>query len=794
MGRRLFEEARKSRISFVAKIQEGLSRKETPRQVESLQYGRSSSAETPDDNVGSDQGHSLFEGHVDGSGGNSSSPGDVPQSFKGSLFGEHQKQAEASEENEENFLPTNEEVSTDDSALSCSARGKAEQMSESPVVAKKTQNDMMEPVNLNVTPKDGLEIALMNKVNEEPKGRSEIQCSDQYQTNSREERDLQNVLTAPQESKDLRETETDIFENGAEKDFVMMEHSEKHDKRKSATTEKEVFQIENGEGGVNILTKTRTLVSQDEDEAEPSLEGGWDKLLDTVRTYDSDRRLWRCESGMEERKCKQSQDTAKQEDQQSQMIYGEESHKSDRGKANIPYSSLDSDVVSDGDVTYGFSKEVVPATQTNPNSVLKGYRDSKDDFKTSSEGSPRMVDAGDVIDGTGSSSKLAILTDFGGARPKTNRAFRNGAKLMYPVLADQSQKKPVGLNPDFVARHAAINDSFHSSTDYLNCNGARWNGPTLQTSEDHHFSTSTFSDTYSGKDHSVLGKSSLQAYHKPKSMNLRFPADFPGKSEDESWHFPPPTTAAEKYSAPPSYSQGDHTCDDQESVTQINFSCDPCSDCNDSRRNEMLSLMNEFKSKSIEYGNDAVHSTTSSPPSSIESYEDSGNSYEDYTMSLLEQLKGAMTKNVRIVKNFTSSGNVERQFDPAQNPEKVGIQEQSRRDGENQHTETERDTNASEGEAHRQQTEQTEDTVTEVPRAPIQETPRAVCKHYQRRCLVKFPCCGNFYPCHRCHNESQECSEDQARAISATHIRCTICYHEQVVRSGSINAIIVLRC
>ena len=64
---------------------------------------------------------------------------------------------------------------------------------------------------------------------------------------------------------------------------------------------------------------------------------------------------------------------------------------------------------------------------------------------------------------------------------------------------------------------------------------------------------------------------------------------------------------------------------------------------------------------------------------------------------------------------------------------------------------------------------------------PVQESPRPVCSHHQRRCLVRFPFCGKFFPCYCCHNES-DCTEDQARAANATHIRCTICYNEQVVR------------
>ena len=66
-------------------------------------------------------------------------------------------------------------------------------------------------------------------------------------------------------------------------------------------------------------------------------------------------------------------------------------------------------------------------------------------------------------------------------------------------------------------------------------------------------------------------------------------------------------------------------------------------------------------------------------------------------------------------------------------------------------------------------------------RAPVQESPRWQCEHYQRRCLVKFPCCGIFYPCHRCHNTSGACDTDDRKANNATHVKCGICGHEEEV-------------
>ena len=56
-----------------------------------------------------------------------------------------------------------------------------------------------------------------------------------------------------------------------------------------------------------------------------------------------------------------------------------------------------------------------------------------------------------------------------------------------------------------------------------------------------------------------------------------------------------------------------------------------------------------------------------------------------------------------------------------------------------------------------------------------------LCEHYQRHCRVRFPCCNNFYSCHRCHNNSKECENEEAKASHATHLKCSYCHHEQEV-------------
>ena len=74
----------------------------------------------------------------------------------------------------------------------------------------------------------------------------------------------------------------------------------------------------------------------------------------------------------------------------------------------------------------------------------------------------------------------------------------------------------------------------------------------------------------------------------------------------------------------------------------------------------------------------------------------------------------------------------------------------------------------------------------EAERWPQQQdaiTPRSqwLCEHYQRHCRVRFPCCTQFYPCHRCHNNSRACDNEEAKACHATHLKCSHCHHEQEV-------------
>ena len=59
------------------------------------------------------------------------------------------------------------------------------------------------------------------------------------------------------------------------------------------------------------------------------------------------------------------------------------------------------------------------------------------------------------------------------------------------------------------------------------------------------------------------------------------------------------------------------------------------------------------------------------------------------------------------------------------------------------------------------------------------------CNHFKRKCQVKFECCNVYYSCHRCHNASEECSNNEAKARDATHYKCGLCHHEDKIDENS---------
>lgn len=66
-------------------------------------------------------------------------------------------------------------------------------------------------------------------------------------------------------------------------------------------------------------------------------------------------------------------------------------------------------------------------------------------------------------------------------------------------------------------------------------------------------------------------------------------------------------------------------------------------------------------------------------------------------------------------------------------------------------------------------------------RTPIHDGFNGQCHHYKRLCNVSFTCCGFFFPCHICHNESDTCEIDNVKGKEATRVKCTSCGHEEEV-------------
>ena len=104
--------------------------------------------------------------------------------------------------------------------------------------------------------------------------------------------------------------------------------------------------------------------------------------------------------------------------------------------------------------------------------------------------------------------------------------------------------------------------------------------------------------------------------------------------------------------------------------------------------------------------------------------------------SLLRHLRDVMTKNLEL---WISSCNEDKHTVPEQTQvENVGVQEHSHFQGENESNELRRDTISDHQTLLLQQSEQSSENIGEGIRTPVQETPRPVCGHYQRRMPREF--------------------------------------------------------
>ncbi|KAL9978667.1 hypothetical protein ACROYT_G016212 [Oculina patagonica] len=192
------------------------------------------------------------------------------------------------------------------------------------------------------------------------------------------------------------------------------------------------------------------------------------------------------------------------------------------------------------------------------------------------------------------------------------------------------------------------------------------------------------------------------------------------------------------------------------------------------------SVYNEMDSMRNEYHNSiSANGTVRSP--TVSACQQS--SMEDSRSSLLGSLQQIMAKTVKLIAVIDTVGKQPQQ--ELKEIEKVNTQKEAKGNTDQEQALAKVVEDSRNQEESSQENEQTPDTERQSISTPVHGSPRPVCSHYQHRCLVRFPCCGKFYPYHHCHNESEDCNDDQAMAINARHIRCTICYHEQVIRRES---------
>lgn len=401
--------------------------------------------------------------------------------------------------------------------------------------------------------------------------------------------------------------------------------------------------------------------------------------------------------------------------------------------------------------------------------------------------------ARDVVDAPAYFSKIDTMvkdipSGFGGARPKERSAnlikitstTKHG--IMQPSLACQYEETATpGINPHFQARHT------------LKSNGAVVETPLQDHYDDPYFSAKAMACNKNVREPWVRFNQPGYA-SKGSRLGLYVEEDYGNRpstrgdgqslgsyqkiplSQNESWHFPPleiaETTATQgNFFVDRGYATQQHSIPLEDSIlskVKAPFNS------RESRNayNEMDSITNEYHNSTGDLDRQPLKW-----PAGIARQQ---SSTEDPTSSLLGSLQQVMEKTVKLITSGNAFGR--QLWQEPREIEKRGIQEGTREHREQEEPLTPRVEDSMNQLESSQEDEQALDTERQSISTPVQETPRPVCSHYQRRCLVRFSCCGKFYPCHRCHNESEDCSDDQARAINATHIRCTICYHEQPVR------------
>ncbi|XP_015760869.1 PREDICTED: uncharacterized protein LOC107340032 [Acropora digitifera] len=400
-----------------------------------------------------------------------------------------------------------------------------------------------------------------------------------------------------------------------------------------------------------------------------------------------------------------------------------------------------------------------------------------EDFKGESDDAQSFKTEQTLVGVTGnadvSSPARDMICGLRGGSPKSFEDFSS----LDPLLIQETEGGSVGLHPEFVERHSVTSTSTPSICTHPNSNLATWDLPQDWRS-DSVYSLPSFSRGASDVERLRPLGSHRQQREKHSSELKQISLE-----QDESWHFPPlPENYEDNIAAFQSRPRHLRCNDIEYSIHQPDPSLDPA----EFRGGfyNMTPLMPKCVGGEILDEYSGVSSVTDK---ALQVDEGACDTSEDSIGFLLGDLERALDRNLELwaFSNIETTP-VASERTPV---EKFSEEEQTPIFRENENNESSRDMSSSSETALQQENEHASETVGESVRSPVQETPRPLCGHYHRRCLVKFPCCNKFYPCHRCHNESDECPESQSRAVNATHLRCSICYNEQEVRSSLLSFI-----
>ena len=371
-----------------------------------------------------------------------------------------------------------------------------------------------------------------------------------------------------------------------------------------------------------------------------------------------------------------------------------------------------------------------------------------------------------------SSPARNMICGLRGGSPKNFEDFSS----LDPLVIQETEGRSVGLHPEFVERHSVTSTSKPSMSTHPNSNLATWDVP-QDWRNDSVYSLPSFSSVASDVERLRPLGSHRQQREKHSSELKQISLE----QDSESWHFPPlPENYEDNIAAFQSKPHHLRSNNIEYSIHQADPSLDPAEFR--SGFYNMTPLMSKCVGEEIV---DACSGVSSVTDKALQVDEGACDTSEDSIGCLLEDLERALDRNLEL----WASSNIETKPVASERTpvENFSEEEQTPHFRENENNEASRDMSSSSETALQQQNEQASETVGESVRSPVQETPRPLCGHYHRRCLVKFPCCNKFYPCHRCHNESDECPESQSRAVNATHLRCSICYNEQEVRTSLLS-------